>query len=41
MKIQDIQNIVSSVILENLDEKIEIPYDIPLSNVGIDSIEII
>lgn len=41
MKIQDIQNTVSSLILENLDEKIEITYDIPLSNVGIDSVKII
>lgn len=41
MKIQDIQNTVLSLILENLDEKIEITYDIPLSSVGIDSVKII
>ena len=41
MKIQDIQNTVLSLILENLDEKIEITYDIPLSGVGIDSVKII
>lgn len=41
MKFQDIQNTVLSLILENLDEEIEITYDIPLSNVGIDSVKII
>lgn len=41
MRIQDIQNTVLSLILENLDEEIEITYDIPLSNVGIDSVKII
>ena len=41
MKIQDIKNTVLDLILENLDEKIEITYDIPLSNVGIDSVKII
>ena len=41
MKIQDIKNTVLDLILENLDEKVEITYDIPLSNVGIDSVKII
>ena len=41
MKFQDIQNTVLSLILENLDEEIEITYDSPLSNVGIDSVKII
>ena len=41
MKFQDIKNTVLDLILENLDEKVEITYDIPLSNVGIDSVKII